>query len=92
MFATVMALKYALLVSRCSYGNRVVTVDSCNVTSPMYYTQGDSDVISFRIYASWFLPPSCGQKSWKCLLLCCHLNTLCRWVNDHMDIFLKLTG
>jgi len=24
------------------------------------YTQGDSDVISFRIYASWFSPPSCG--------------------------------
>ena len=21
---------------------------------------GDSDVISFRIYASWFSPPSCG--------------------------------
>ena len=24
------------------------------------YTYGDSDVISFCIYASWFLPPSCG--------------------------------
>ena len=24
------------------------------------YTQGDSDVISFHIYASWFSPPSCG--------------------------------
>jgi len=23
-------------------------------------TYGDSDVISFCIYASWFLPPSCG--------------------------------
>jgi len=23
-------------------------------------TAGDSDVISFRIYANWFLPPSCG--------------------------------
>ena len=23
------------------------------------YTQGDSDVISFRIYAGWFLPPFC---------------------------------
>ena len=22
-------------------------------------TQGDNDVISFRIYASWFSPPSC---------------------------------
>jgi len=25
-----------------------------------FYTQGDSDVISFHIYASWFSPPSCG--------------------------------
>ena len=24
------------------------------------YTQGDSDVISFDIYASWFSPPPCG--------------------------------
>ena len=24
------------------------------------YTQGDSDIISFHIYASWFPPPSCG--------------------------------
>ena len=24
------------------------------------YTQGDSDVISFHIYASWFPQPSCG--------------------------------
>jgi len=24
------------------------------------YTYGNSDVISFHIYASWFLPPSCG--------------------------------
>jgi len=24
------------------------------------YTEGDSDVISFHIYASWFSPPSCG--------------------------------
>jgi len=24
------------------------------------YTQGDADVISFHIYASWFSPPSCG--------------------------------
>ena len=23
-------------------------------------TYGDSDVISFHIYASWFSPPSCG--------------------------------
>ena len=23
------------------------------------YTYGDSDVILFHIYASWFLPPSC---------------------------------
>ena len=24
------------------------------------YTQGDNDVISFHIYASWFPPPSYG--------------------------------
>jgi len=24
------------------------------------YTKGDSDVISFHIYASWFSPPSSG--------------------------------
>jgi len=24
------------------------------------YTQGDSDVIPFHIYAGWFLPPPCG--------------------------------
>jgi len=24
------------------------------------YAQGDSDVISIRIYAGWFSPPSCG--------------------------------
>ena len=24
------------------------------------YTYGDSDVISFHIYASWLSPPSCG--------------------------------
>jgi len=26
------------------------------------YTWGDSDLISFHIYASWSLPPSCGEK------------------------------
>jgi len=34
------------------------------VTQPeryrMLYTTGDSDVISFHIYASWFSPPCCG--------------------------------
>ena len=36
--------------------------DICNLrdTEASYlYTHGDSDVISFHIYASWFLPPSC---------------------------------
>ena len=33
-----------------------------------------------------------GKTLRKCLLLCCHLNTLFRSVNDHVDIFLKLTG
>jgi len=49
----------------------------------------NSDVISFHIYANWFPPPSCGKNSYKCLLLWCHLNTLCRQVDDHMDIFLN---
>ena len=26
-------------------------------------SKGDSDVISFHIYASWFSPPSCRQNS-----------------------------
>ena len=26
------------------------------------YTYGDSDVISFHIYASWFSPPFCGYN------------------------------
>jgi len=26
------------------------------------YTQGDNDVISFFIHASWFSPPCCAQK------------------------------
>ena len=29
------------------------------VSCMMLYT-GDSDVVSFHIYASWFSPPSCG--------------------------------
>ena len=39
--------------------------DICNLrdTEASYlYTQGDSDVTSFHIYASWFLPPSCTLK------------------------------
>ena len=29
-------------------------------TQLLWYTESDSDVISFHIYASWFSPPSCG--------------------------------
>ena len=33
------------------------------VSETVIYASGDSDVISFRIYASWFSPPSCGLNS-----------------------------
>ena len=31
-----------------------------NIQLLRMYTQGDSDVMSFHIYASWFSPPPCG--------------------------------
>ena len=54
------------------------------------YTKGDSDVISCNMYASWFPPPSFRHNS--CLLLWCHLNTLCGLVDGSYGYFPQLTG
>jgi len=45
------------------------------ISSEYVNTYGDSDAISFQLV---FAAPSCGNNSLKCLLLCCHLNTLWR--------------
>jgi len=48
------------IMSCCAQsGDRFLTIDSVTSFRPVY-TQSDSDVISFHIYASWFSPPSCG--------------------------------
>ena len=46
------------------------------------YTKGDSDVILFHIYASWFLPPSYGLNFEKMFLTVIALKYA---LFDHMD-------
>ena len=53
----VVSAAYSALLSR-SYFERINDDDDDNTTNAN--TLGDSDVISFHIYASWFSPPSCG--------------------------------
>jgi len=53
----VVSAAYSALLS-CSYFERINDDDDDNTTNAN--TSGDSDVISFHIYASWFSPPSCG--------------------------------
>ena len=60
-----------------------------NLNSENVYTYyGDSDVISFHIYASWFPPPYVG----KTLTNVCYSVVTYIPFFDHVDIFLKLNG
>ena len=56
-------LKNAFVVVQFNQFQQIIAVytlqsptDACKVA----YTYGDSDGISFHIYASWYSPPSCG--------------------------------
>ena len=44
----------------CASPNRALTVLVSPQTINVKYTQGDTDLVSIRIYASWLLPPFCG--------------------------------
>jgi len=49
-------------------------------------------LLIYRVTVAYFVPYLCQLVSaaiLKCSLLRCHLNTLCRQVNDHVDIFLN---
>jgi len=62
----------------------MVSVTNC------FNTQGDIDVMSLNIYASWFSPSSLGKTLRNvCYSAAAVLNTLCRQVNDYVDIFLN---
>jgi len=75
---------------------RSISAGLCLCHSVTYYTlptaiSGIQDVVSFRIYVSWFSPLSCGQN----LLFWCHLSLSIPFVGrlmimcDHVNIFLN---
>ena len=53
----------------CIPTSRPTATSAARAATVFENTCRDSDVISFRIYASWFSSPSCGQNSVKCLSL-----------------------
>ena len=59
----------------------------CSFLARPVYTS-DSDVISFRVYASKFSPPSCRYNSDKCslLTLLAYRLILTTYVDDHTNI------